>query len=180
MIKYVFNKHFRMCNNIYFDIFQPCLLEGTSRFFITSQNHGFVVQTSQGLAQDWSILFTNLNDQSNEGIVHDSKPFFSAQFYPEHCARPYDTENLFKIFVVVQSFKSNRPINVKSYLIEQLTKRFSDKNASSAAFCGPVKKVLILDSGSLTSQEAEEFYYLGILIKFISIIFIFILKEHNQ
>ena len=43
-------------------------------------------------SQDWSILFTNQNDQSNEGIVHDSKPFFSVQFHPEHRAGPRDTE----------------------------------------------------------------------------------------
>jgi carbamoyl-phosphate synthase/aspartate carbamoyltransferase/dihydroorotase len=148
-----------MCNNIYFDIFQPCLLEGTSRFFITSQNHGFVVETSQGLAQNWNILFTNLNDQSNEGIVHDSKPFFSVQFYPEHCAGPRDTENLFQIFAyVVQSFKSNKPINVKSYLIEQLTKRFTDADTLSEAFCGPVEKVLILGHDSIAKRK-ERFYF---------------------
>ncbi|CAF1336207.1 unnamed protein product [Adineta steineri] len=141
---------------------QPCLLEGTERCFITSQNHGFAVQTAEGLAKDWSILFTNQNDQSNEGIVHDSKPFFSVQFHPEHCAGPRDTENLFQIFLnVVQSYKTNTPINVKSYLIEQLTSRCSDANAPPPAFCSRVKKVLILGSGGLTIGQAGEFDYSG-------------------
>ncbi len=137
-------------------------MEGTQRCFITSQNHGFAVQTSEGLVKDWSILFTNQNDRSNEGIIHDSKPFFSVQFHPEHCAGPRDTENLFQIFLdVVQSYKINQPINVKSYLIEQMTKRFSDAQAPPKAFCERVKKVLILGSGGLTIGQAGEFDYSG-------------------
>ncbi|CAF4122334.1 unnamed protein product [Rotaria sp. Silwood2] len=141
---------------------QPCLLEGTHRCFITSQNHGFAVQTSQGLAQDWSILFTNQNDKSNEGIIHDFKPFFSVQFHPEHCAGPRDTENLFQIFLdVVQSYKSNKPMNIKSYLKEQLTSRCTGVNTPPEAFCDRVKKVLILGSGGLTIGQAGEFDYSG-------------------
>jgi hypothetical protein len=137
-------------------------LEGTKRCFITSQNHGFAVQTAEGLPQDWSILFTNQNDKSNEGIVHDTHPFFSVQFHPEHCAGPRDTERLFQIFLdVVQSYKSNKPINVKSYLIEQLTARCSDANAPPEAYCHRVRKVLILGSGGLTIGQAGEFDYSG-------------------
>lgn len=143
-------------------MFQPCLLEGTHRCFLTSQNHGFAVQTAQGLAQDWSILFTNQNDFSNEGIVHDHKPFFSVQFHPEHCAGPRDTENLFQLFIdIVQSYKSQHPLNAKSYLIEQLTSRYSGVNAPPEAYCVRVKKVLILGSGGLTIGQAGEFDYSG-------------------
>ncbi|CAF0784945.1 unnamed protein product [Rotaria sordida] len=141
---------------------QPCLLEGTHRCFITSQNHGFAVQTFEGLPQDWSILFTNQNDQSNEGIVHDIKPFFSVQFHPEHCAGPRDTENLFQIFLdVVQSYKLRKPMNVKSYLKEQLTSRFSGVSAPPESFCERVNKVLILGSGGLIIGQAGEFDYSG-------------------
>ena len=137
-------------------------MEGTQRCFITSQNHGFAVQTSQGLPEGWSVLFTNQNDQSNEGVVHDSKPFFSVQFHPEHCAGPRDTENLFQIFLdVVESYRSGAAINVKSYLIEKLTSRLSGENAPPEAFCERVKKVLILGSGGLTIGQAGEFDYSG-------------------
>ncbi len=113
--------------------------------------------------------------------MHDSKPFFSVQFHPEHCAGPRDTESLFPIFLdIVQSYKSSKPINVKSYLIEQLTKRFSDENAPPEAFCARVKKVLILGSGGLTIGQAGEFDYSGISIKISSIILIIILKEHKR
>ncbi|CAF5171422.1 unnamed protein product, partial [Rotaria magnacalcarata] len=75
----------------------PCLLEGTQYCFIASQNHAFAVLTSH-VDKDWSVLFTNQNDLSNEGLIHNSKPFFSVQFYPEHFAGLRDAKNLFQIF----------------------------------------------------------------------------------
>jgi len=54
---------------------QPCTHADTRRCFITTQNHGFAVDPAS-LDRDWSVLFTNENDHSNEGIVHSHKPFF--------------------------------------------------------------------------------------------------------
>jgi len=54
---------------------QPCTHADTGRCFITTQNHGFAVDPAS-LDSDWSVLFTNENDRSNEGIVHSHKPFF--------------------------------------------------------------------------------------------------------
>lgn len=84
----------------------PCLHPPTQRCFITTQNHGFAV-TDSNLPSDWSILFTNANDQSNEGIVHNTQPFFSVQFHPEHMGGPRDLEGLFDVFVqACQDLKS--------------------------------------------------------------------------
>jgi hypothetical protein len=47
----------------------------------------------------WRTLFTNANDGSNEGILHETKPFFSAQFHPEAQGGPTDTAHLFDIFL---------------------------------------------------------------------------------
>ena len=80
-------------------------MEGTQCCFITSQNHGFAVRTAQGVAKDWSVLFTNQNDLSNEGIIHDSKPFFSVQFYPKHYAGPCARRNLFQLFFSLKKIK---------------------------------------------------------------------------
>jgi len=77
---------------------QPCLRVGTKRCFITSQNHGFAVET-ESLPLDWEPWFTNVNDNSNEGIKHKRLPFMSVQFHPEHCPGPVDTSFLFDEFL---------------------------------------------------------------------------------
>ena len=77
---------------------QPVREAGTNRCFITSQNHGFAVD-NRTLGEDWEPLFINMNDGTNEGIRHKTKPFFSAQFHPEACSGPTDTEFIFDKFI---------------------------------------------------------------------------------
>ena len=77
---------------------QPVREVGTNRCYITSQNHGYAVDDST-LPADWEPLFVNMNDGSNEGIRHKSKPWMSAQFHPEACSGPTDTEWMFDEFV---------------------------------------------------------------------------------
>ncbi|MBS3131248.1 glutamine-hydrolyzing carbamoyl-phosphate synthase small subunit [Candidatus Woesearchaeota archaeon] len=77
---------------------QPCMMKGTKRCFITSQNHGFAVSTKT-LPKDWEELFVNVNDSTNEGIRHKRKPFFSCQFHPEATPGPVDTGFLFDEFL---------------------------------------------------------------------------------
>jgi carbamoyl-phosphate synthase small subunit len=69
----------------------------TRRFYITSQNHGYVVQ-QQNLPNDWEPWFINVNDGSNEGIRCRTKPFFSVQFHPEARPGPQETGFLFDDF----------------------------------------------------------------------------------
>ncbi len=83
---------------------QPVRLVGTDKCYITTQNHGYAVDTTS-LGADWEPLFVNMNDGSNEGVRHKSKPWFSAQFHPEACAGPVDTEFLFDDFI--NSLKQN-------------------------------------------------------------------------
>ncbi|MBD3415065.1 MAG: glutamine-hydrolyzing carbamoyl-phosphate synthase small subunit [Candidatus Aminicenantes bacterium] len=77
---------------------QPCLLKGTRRCYITSQNHGFSVD-SDTLPKEWIPWFININDQTNEGIKHRELPFMSVQFHPEHSPGPVDTEFIFDEFL---------------------------------------------------------------------------------
>lgn len=77
---------------------QPCIESGTNRCYITSQNHGYAID-SDTLPQDWREWFINNNDGTNEGIIHISKPFFGAQFHPEASPGPDDTEFLFDMFI---------------------------------------------------------------------------------
>ncbi len=77
---------------------QPVLMVGTNRAMISSQNHGYAVDTAT-LGADWEPYFINLNDGTSEGIRHKSKPFFSVQFHPEATSGPVDTEFLFDDFI---------------------------------------------------------------------------------
>jgi len=76
---------------------QPCILVGSKRCFITSQNHGYAVD-ERTLPDDWEPWFFNANDGTNEGLRHKSKPFFSVQFHPEASPGPLDTGFLFREF----------------------------------------------------------------------------------
>ncbi|XP_063359449.1 multifunctional protein r [Cydia amplana] len=131
----------------------PCTHSDTRRCFMTSQNHGFAVDSST-LPQDWKILFTNENDKTNEGIIHESKPFFSVQFHPEHTAGPTDLECLFDIFIdSVKAFKSKQPCVVNNMI--------TDKLKFTPTINERPKKVLILGSGGLSIGQAGEFDYSG-------------------
>jgi carbamoyl-phosphate synthase small subunit len=77
---------------------QPVLQVGTNKALITSQNHGFAIDT-RSLPDEWEPYFINLNDGTNEGIRHKSKSVFSVQFHPEASSGPTDSEYLFDEFL---------------------------------------------------------------------------------
>lgn len=137
---------------------QPCIHKGTNRCFITSQNHGFAVDP-ETLPKDWDVLFTNANDQTSEGIVHNHKPLFSVQFHPEHMAGPTDLVGLFDVFLdTVRDVKESKAgKSVKQRLMEHLT---FPGSPDPEAFVRP-RKVLVLGSGGLSIGQAGEFDYSG-------------------
>jgi carbamoyl-phosphate synthase, small subunit len=77
---------------------QPVRKVGSNSCYITSQNHGYAVDESL-LGTDWEPYFVNMNDGTNEGIRHKTKPFFSVQFHPEATGGPTDTRFFFEEFV---------------------------------------------------------------------------------
>ncbi|HLW09004.1 MAG TPA: glutamine-hydrolyzing carbamoyl-phosphate synthase small subunit [Fermentimonas sp.] len=76
---------------------QPVQRVGSNKCFITSQNHGYAVN-EELLGSDWESWFVNMNDGTNEGIRHKSKPFSSVQFHPEAKGGPTDTRFFFEEF----------------------------------------------------------------------------------
>ncbi|KAM8953468.1 multifunctional protein CAD isoform 1-T1 [Pelodytes ibericus] len=140
---------------------QPCIHSDSQRCFITSQNHGYAVDPST-LPEGWSPLFTNANDKSNEGIVHDSKPLFSVQFHPEHCAGPMDLVGLFDVFLeTVRDVKMGYTDGhtVKRRLTDLLL--YKDSPSLCDLESSRPRKVLILGSGGLSIGQAGEFDYSG-------------------
>ncbi|KAI4215368.1 MAG: hypothetical protein LQ351_002268, partial [Letrouitia transgressa] len=76
----------------------PCGDLTTGRCLITSQNHGYAVDAST-LPADWKEYFVNLNDSSNEGIIHKYRPNFGTQFHPEARGGPLDSAYLFDSYI---------------------------------------------------------------------------------
>lgn len=72
----------------------PALDLTTGQCHITSQNHGYAIDAST-LPSDFKEYFVNLNDGSNEGMMHKTRPIFSTQFHPEAKGGPMDSSYLF-------------------------------------------------------------------------------------
>jgi len=133
----------------------PCTDALSGRCYITSQNHGFQVD-SASLPMRWKELFKNANDDSNEGIYCEDKPFFSVQFHPESTPGPRDTEFLFEVFLqnVEDCVKTNSLVLIR---MPGGKKEDNDRRVP----CAKVSKVVILGSGGLSIGQAGEFDYSG-------------------
>ncbi|KAF2230101.1 aspartate carbamoyltransferase [Viridothelium virens] len=135
----------------------PCTNLLSGRCYITSQNHGYAVD-SRTLPQNWRELFVNANDGSNEGIHHVSRPYFSVQFHPESAPGPRDTEFLFDIFINTIKKTLASPAHLSQPV------RFPGGDLLENQSMNPrvhVKKVLVLGSGGLSIGQAGEFDYSG-------------------
>ncbi|CAB3990450.1 carbamoyl-phosphate synthase [ammonia], mitochondrial-like [Paramuricea clavata] len=126
---------------------QPVVNLLNGQAFITSQNHGFALDEST-LPEHWEPLFRNANDMTNEGIMHTSKPVFTAQFHPEAFGGPTDTEFLFDKFI---NLIRDKTATVISAMLP------APKKAERLE----VSKVLVLGSGGLSIGQAGEFDYSG-------------------
>ena len=139
---------------------QPVVNLVTNQCYITPQNHGYAINAEQ-LPDEWEPLFVNRNDGSNEGIMHSTKPWFTAQFHPEAWAGPTDTEFLFDVFVDFTKNSSATPREVLGSWQANLDTRLGKLAAPTKAERIYPKKILLLGSGGLTIGQAGEFDYSG-------------------
>ncbi|MCR5255300.1 MAG: carbamoyl phosphate synthase small subunit [Acetatifactor sp.] len=71
----------------------------TGRVYISSQNHGYVVDTDKLDSNIAVPAFVNVNDGTNEGLKYVGKNIFTVQFHPESCPGPQDSGYLFDRFI---------------------------------------------------------------------------------
>ena len=71
----------------------------TGRVYISSQNHGYVVDTEHLDPKIATPSFINVNDKTNEGLRYTGKNIYTVQFHPEACPGPQDSSFLFDRFI---------------------------------------------------------------------------------
>ena len=71
----------------------------TGKVYISTQNHGYVVDEATLNPEVAEPAFENVNDKTNEGLSYKGKNIFTVQFHPEACAGPQDTAYLFDRFM---------------------------------------------------------------------------------
>lgn len=69
------------------------------RVYISSQNHGYVVDTDKLDPKIAVPAFINVNDGTNEGLAYTGKNIFTVQYHPEACPGPQDSRYLFDRFI---------------------------------------------------------------------------------
>mgnify|MGYP002857819490 CR=1 FL=1 len=70
-----------------------------NRVYISSQNHGYVVDMDKLDPNVAKPAFINVNDGTNEGLSYVGKNIFTVQFHPEACPGPQDSSYLFDRFI---------------------------------------------------------------------------------
>lgn len=79
----------------------------TGRVYITSQNHGYVVDTDKLDPKVAVPAFVNVNDGTNEGLSYVGKKIFTVQYHPEACPGPQDSGYLFDRFIKMMEVEEN-------------------------------------------------------------------------
>ena len=82
----------------------------TGRVYISSQNHGYVVDTEKLDPRVAVPAFCNVNDGTNEGLSYTGKNIFTVQFHPEACPGPQDSGYLFDRFIDMMLKKKSEEV----------------------------------------------------------------------
>ncbi len=89
----------------------PVLNHGSGRVEITSQNHGFAVDTQSLERVGGTVTHVNLNDRSLEGFLHRDQRVLAVQFHPEASPGPHDASYMFRRFAC--AVESGRSIDLE-------------------------------------------------------------------
>lgn len=75
----------------------------TGRVYISSQNHGYVVDMDKLDERIAVPAFVNVNDGTCEGLSYTGKNIFTVQYHPEACCGPQDSGYLFDRFIAMMN-----------------------------------------------------------------------------
>jgi carbamoyl-phosphate synthase small subunit len=88
---------------------QPIKDLATGKVYIVSENHGFAVDIDSIKTESVKATHINLNDNTIEGLEHETYPVFSVQYHPEASPGPHDAYGLFAKFTdMMKEFKKKR------------------------------------------------------------------------
>jgi carbamoyl-phosphate synthase small subunit len=77
---------------------KPCKDISNGQTYITSQNHGYGIDPESLNGSGFRKWFSNIDDNTVEGIEHEKKPIIAVQFHPEASPGPYDCTFVFDKF----------------------------------------------------------------------------------
>jgi len=79
---------------------QPGQDTATQKVSICAENHGYAVDADslRAAGEPVRITHVNLNDQTVEGLAHETRPLFSVQYHPEASPGPHDAAFFFRRF----------------------------------------------------------------------------------
>jgi carbamoyl-phosphate synthase small subunit len=93
---------------------KPCTDLTTGRGYVTSQNHGYALDTKTLSKTELKPWFINADDGTVEGVFHTKRPCMAVQFHPEATPGPYDTTFVFDRFVESTGTRSQRGEEISS------------------------------------------------------------------
>lgn len=79
----------------------------SGKVYISSQNHGYMVDSDTVNSDIAEVAFINVNDKTCEGLKYKNKNIFTVQFHPEACPGPQDSNPLFDKFIEMMEVKKN-------------------------------------------------------------------------
>jgi len=140
----------------------PVIDHVTNKIVITSQNHGYAIdteafnqkKTNNLMNRELFVQHTSLFDDSIEGIASSDHFVKSVQFHPEANPGPHDAHEFFMEIKDFLEGKLKESIDTKKlYPFHKLNKRLKKPT--------PYKRILLIGSGPIKIGQASEFDYSG-------------------
>jgi carbamoyl-phosphate synthase small subunit len=75
---------------------KPCVNVKNNQVYVTSQNHGYCISPDSLKNSKFDLWFSNVDDKTVEGIIHENKKCIAVQFHPEASPGPYDCKFIFE------------------------------------------------------------------------------------